>query len=112
MVANHYDTMSRLNEDSCNHKGHPKDDTSNNNNNKKKKRRARRRCLCCSRLTIITLLIAMEAATLTYLCLRSHTIMIDPFFNEDDPYEFLAWLDTSLGGGSEHDRYELAELEG
>ena len=72
------------------------------------------RFCCCSRLTIITFLVVLEAVALTFLCWRSHNIqIIDPFAlgDVDDPYDFFVWLDTTLGGGGEEERQELAELE-
>lgn len=53
----------------------------------------------------------MEASALLYLAVRLHSIMIDPFMEEDDPLDFMVWLDTAFGGGSEPDSEELAELE-
>ena len=104
------DAKSMTSEEDSRNKGHTKPDYPGT----QKKKRRRRGVCCCSRLTIITVLVTMEAVALTFLCLRSHTIrIVDPFVLGDvnDPYDFFVWLDTTLGGGSEEEREELAELE-
>lgn len=71
-------------------------------------------------LSVITCLITMEAAALIILVFRSdsifHRFSSDATSNnknnqDPSPLDLLMWLDTTLGGGADEDREELAELE-
>lgn len=70
----------------------------------------KKKSVCFNWLSLITCLITMEAIALVFLVFRSQTILIDPSL-EEDTFHLLVWLDTKLGGGGEHDREELEELE-
>ena len=97
-----------------NNKNNTTKDHPNKTNSKKNTKRQQRYYCCGCRwfLVVVAFLIAMEAAILMCLVIRSHTLkFVDPFLNEDGPYDFLVWLDTTLGGGSDQEREELAELE-
>jgi hypothetical protein len=71
----------------------------------------RKKPCCFSWISFVTCLITMEAAAMIVLVFRSNSILtINPSL-EQDALELLVWLDTTLGGGGEQDREELAELE-
>ena len=101
--------------------GEPKKGSNNNNSSshttttsrKKNSRRSRRaRPCCCSWLGILTFLMTLEGAAILFLGFRSHTILMDPFWQEDNAMDILIWFDTALGGGgSQQDHDELIELE-
>ncbi|CAB9510976.1 expressed unknown protein [Seminavis robusta] len=77
--------------------------------NKKRKKKP----YCFTWISFVTCLLTMEACAMIFMMFRSHTmIFIDPLSSlEEDALDFLVWLDTTLGGGGQQDREELAELE-